>query len=422
MSSLDSLIAQAGEAPLAMGLNYELPPTNTAVVSRRQHVRAYPTSASSLSVAGTRTARIRLGGDDFLDTSSVRLMYTIKNLEDKALKPAGGPWTCWAQVFLRSQGVEMDNQPNYGRFHQQFYFDHLSMAEQYGEAGLCGVHGSWGQIDTIQPQMGFVKANGSYTVMHKLGLSAFESGKLWPLRYAPLELECTLADKESWLAVNSTASATWEIQNIQLLYDTMLLDESVISSFYSALLANRTLSVPFMTAYSTTYPIPDGSTSISVSSVRAFTRLSHIYVTFRKAGAKNASFICPRLQPADSNVPQPTLVDTAGPTARLSIGGSNWPDSQPNSSIVEQFYQFQKALAPRIPNIDREVFQTSAYCLAWNLQRTPGDPTTSISTRSGDLVRIDIQGMEAGVASEMHVTMFAFSVCAIRESGVSILN
>jgi hypothetical protein len=30
--------------------------------------------------------------------------------------------------------------------------------------------------------------------------------------------------------------------------------------------------------------------------------------------------------------------------------------------------------------------------------------------------------MEAGVASEMHVTMFAFSVCAIRESGVSILN
>jgi hypothetical protein len=115
-------------------------------------------------------------------------------------------------------------------------------------------------------------------------------------------------------------------------------------------------------------------------------------------------------------------VDTAGPTARLSIGGANWPDSQPNSSIVEQFYQFQKALAPRIPNIDREVFQTSAYCLAWNLQRTPGDPTTAISTRSGDLVRVDIQGMEAGVASEMHVTMFAFSVCAIRESGVSILN
>jgi hypothetical protein len=257
--------------------------------------------------------------------------------------------------------------------------------------------------------------------MHKLGLSAFLSGKMWPLRYAPLELECTLADAASWLTIGDTSSSTWEIQNIQILYDCYTLDESVVNSFYSALLANRTLSVPFMTAYSTTYPIPDGANSISVAAVRAFSRLSQIFITFRKAGAKNASFICPFTQPEASNTDVPVLINTTGPTVRLSIGGANWPDSQPNSTIVEQFYQLQKALGV-VPNIDRKTFQTQAYCLAFDLARTPGDPTSALSTRSGDLVRIDVQGMGAGVASEMHVTMFAFSVCAVRESGVSILN
>ena len=420
MSSLDSLIAQAGEAPLSAGLNYELPQTNTSVTSRKQHIRAYPTSASSLTPGGTKTARIRLGGDDFLDTSSVRLMYTIANKSQQALKPLGGPWGTWAQVFLRSNGVEMDNQPNYGRFAQQFLWDYLSQAEQYAEAGLCGMHGSWASSQ-IRPKVGIIPAGGSYTVMHKLGLSAFLSGRYWPLRYAPLEWEGTLADAASWLTISSSSSSDWEIQNIQILYDTFVLDESVVNSFYSALLANRTLSIPFMTAYTTVYPIPDGATSISVASVRAFSRLAYIYCTFRKNEAKNASFICPLAQPDDSNLDVPVLINTAGPTARLSIGGANWPDSQPNSSICEQYYQFQKALGV-IPNIDRKTFQTQPYCLAWNLQRTPGDSTSAISTRSGDLVRIDVQGMGAGVASEMHVTMFAFSVCAVRESGVSILN
>ena len=79
MSALESLIATSGEAPLLDTLDFSLPPASTAVTDRRQHVRAYPTSASTLSPTGTRTCRIRLGGDDFIDPHSVRLQYTIVN-------------------------------------------------------------------------------------------------------------------------------------------------------------------------------------------------------------------------------------------------------------------------------------------------------------------------------------------------------
>ena len=68
MSNLEALLGVAGEAPLSEMLNYELPSVNTSVIDRRQHVRAYPTSASTLTPSGVRTVRIRLGGDTFVHT------------------------------------------------------------------------------------------------------------------------------------------------------------------------------------------------------------------------------------------------------------------------------------------------------------------------------------------------------------------
>ena len=145
MTTLESMIAAAGEAPLADSLDFSLPPASTSVVDRRQHVRAYPTSASTLTPTTTRTVRIRLGGDEFINPASVRIQYTIVNCDGtNPLTPLTGPWGMRGQVYERSGGVEIANIPNYGRFHQQYGWNQLSMAEQLGEAGLCGIGGSWG--------------------------------------------------------------------------------------------------------------------------------------------------------------------------------------------------------------------------------------------------------------------------------------
>ena len=82
---------------------------------------------------------------------------------------------------------------------------------------------------------------------------------------------------------------------------------------------------------------------------------------------------------------------------------------------------FQKAL-PNIPNITRDNYLTNSFTIAFDLRKVPSDPTSSISTRSGDLLRVDLLNLSANVVTECWLTMFAFSVCAIRESGVSILN
>jgi hypothetical protein len=429
MSALESLIATSGEAPTMDSLDFSLPPANTAVVDRRQHVRAYPTSASTLTPTGTRTVRIRLGGDDFVDSSSVRIQYTINetgNVAGKKLVPFCGPWGAWSQVYLRSNGVELDNIPQYGRFHQQYGWNQLGMMEQYGEAGICGMGGSWVDGTPNTPAMGTIAVGGSYTVIHKVHVSMFNSGKYLPVRYMPLELEMTLnSTAADWLnAASGVNSTSYSISNIQLIYDAYILDEAVQESFYKALLANRALSIPTMTVYQVVQSIPAGSTTFSFAAVRAFSRLSHIWLTFRAAGARSCEFFNPTTLAGTGATP--ALADGGCPTARLSIGPHYWPDPQPNSSIPELFYQLQKSL-PNIPNIGRDVFaaqtaNTGAFTILFDVRRVPHDPTSSISTRSGDLLRVDLQNLTANLVTECWLTMFAFSVTGVRESGCTLLT
>jgi hypothetical protein len=75
------------------------------------------------------------------------------------------------------------------------------------------------------------------------------------------------------------------------------------------------------------------------------------------------------------------------------------------------------------PNITRDNFQTGdCFTICWDLRKTPGDASTSVSTRSGDLLNITLQNMTAGVATECWLTMFAFSVVAVREQGCTLLT
>ena len=97
------------------------------------------------------------------------------------------------------------------------------MQEQYGEAAITGLHGSWAvdgetPLPTNRPKLGGIPANTSYTVMHKLGLSVFSQQKLIPTRYMPIELELHLNPiLTDYLRTNFSTNFT--LQNIQVLYE-----------------------------------------------------------------------------------------------------------------------------------------------------------------------------------------------------------
>ena len=176
-----------------------------------------------------------------------------------------------------------------------------------------------------------------------------------------------------------------------------------------------------MNCYQICHPIPAGSTTYSFSSVRAFSRLSQVWLTFRKTGPRSTEFLCPGPLPGEDDVNDLYLNQVTVPTARLSIGPKSYPEAQPVGSMAEYHMTLTKTLGTQ-PNITRREFEHEAFTIAWNIQKSPSDPTTAVSTRSGDLVRVELANMTANRADEAWLTLISFGVCAIRESGVTLLS
>jgi len=412
-----------GEAPLLQALTYELPAPSTAIVDRKQSVRAYPTSASSLSMNNVRTARIRIGGEGFVDPSSMRVMFTINNTGTGHLAFNTGPWGVWQQGFLRSNGVQLDDVPYLGRHMHQYHWAQLPLMDQIavGNEGL----GSSKLLPNMTMDWADIAPGQSITVMHRLPFSLCSSSKLLPVKYAPLEVELScITNILDWcdpIGAVGGFTQTFQLENVQILYDDYTLDEAVLAGFYSALLRNKVLSIGTMSFHQTVHPIPGGATSLNLTSVRAYSRLASVWLTFRNTGGRNYQFVCPGPLPGNADVNLVDLQNTAVPQARLSIASHNWPDPQFITTAGEYHMMLTKALGYS-PNISRKFFEDSAFTIAWDIKKNPGDPTSAISTRSGDQILVQLQNLTANSATECWMTVFYFSVCAIRESGVSLLT
>jgi hypothetical protein len=116
-----------------------------------------------------------------------------------------------------------------------------------------------------------------------------------------------------------------------------------------------------------------------------------------------------------------SLKNEAVPQVRLSIGPMNLPNPSPVSTMAEYYYLLTKALGYS-PNITRYSFEKEAFTICFDLKKLPHDILTSISTRSGDLLRVEVTNMVADQVNECWLTAFAFGVVAVRESGVSLLT
>jgi len=417
------MIASAGEAPIHASMSYELPAPSTAVVARKTHCRAYPSSASSLSKTGTQTVRIRLGGEDFIDPTSVRLQYTLNNGTNLNMRPVVGPHGVWGQVFCRSNGVEIDNIQNFGRSLQQYVFNHAAREQQFGSLGVEGLGTS--QADEYgKPHIADINGNGSITVMHLLPLSLMTAGRLLPCKYAALEIELSLLnDVNDWLPATDASgnlSQTFSLSDIQILYSSVQPDELILQSFYSVLLRNKVLSIGCLNAVQMVFPMSNAVTQ-NFTSVRAFSRLCQVWLTFRKTGPRTKEFMCPGALPGgvDTEADHPTS-NAAVPTARLSVGPANWPAPQPAATAAEYYYMLTSALGHQ-PNINRRCFEEDSFTIVWDLKKMPQDVTSAISTRSGEQVFIQLSNI-GNAATECWVTCVSFQVVAIRESGIAVLS
>ncbi len=261
------------------------------------------------------------------------------------------------------------------------------------------------------------------TVMVKPQLSLFTSGKLLPLRFLPLELHLTLADSSDWINTGSAYSQNYQLTGFQVVADHCVLDEGITNSLYQSLLNSRILSLPIVRAHQFSRSIASGATTIDVSVQRAFSKVSAIIVSFSGDTALNSDFRSPSTQTSTAGA-SPALDDGSPPwcpSIRLSLGGKNFPDPSSLDNMALYYNQLVKGLGYS-PCITRDDFSSDTFCAFFDLKRVPFDHGSALSSRSGDLIRIECKNLDADRATKIHVVLLSYGSLAVRESGVAVLD
>jgi hypothetical protein len=182
--------------------------------------------------------------------------------------------------------------------------------------------------------------------------------------------------------------------------------------------------LPQLVAHQFTVDISDSATTLDITAARAFSKISSVWVTFTGAGNYMSYQFWKPFQSPGALDSEPDLFD--GPpewslTSRLSVGGKFIPDPAPMDSFAQHYYYMVKALGYS-PNVSREEFLGAPFCVVFDTKRVPHDHGTGLSSRSGDIIRIELKNMDPGIVKTAHVTMWAYSVVTVRESQVSLLN
>ena len=122
-------VANSVEDYLIDGLSFKLSNSASYVTSRRSCTFHPSGSNIYTSSGGTKLIKIVLTGDSWLDPSTFRIQFDLRNLEptagdgvtNKEVRPIGGAWTVFRRVRILAQGQVLEDIDQYNRTHEMFH-------------------------------------------------------------------------------------------------------------------------------------------------------------------------------------------------------------------------------------------------------------------------------------------------------------
>jgi hypothetical protein len=207
------------------------------------------------------------------------------------------------------------------------------------------------------------------------------------------------------------------------------------SSFANLLMQNRALTFSTNTIHTQAQAVPVG-TSLSMSAVRAQSRINAMFVTFR--GAETYVDSDGNTQPVNANYNHectsflnPGLTDMNGSLMewQLQIGSKKFPDS-PATSLPETFSLLRQAVGVydsdiRSLNMTLQSYSDVGFVIGVPLQTQAGVFGSGYSTRSGDLLTFSAKNLGTAFgrgAGHVYLHVLCEQLVEIREGGVSILD
>ena len=446
-------IANGIEDKLIDGLSFKMQPGASYVVDRRS-VTYHPQGSNIYTPgAGTKLIRILLTGDNWLDPSTIRVMFTVNNDESDAakhLRVLSGPWSFFRRMRILAAGQLVEDIDQYNRIHEMMQILIAKESRENDAAEAFGLIHDKHQ-NYVHNDFQGIKPGQGMQVLFKPLSGLLNQNKMLPIRYAPITIELELVDDitdplwSKFMANPQTAdikeantSLKWSINNVQVKVDVCTLDNALDNSYAQHLLSGKSLPISYNTFVSQMQTIA-GQDAPLINVSRALTRLKSVFVTLHKDYTGDRATKLGRkawndfFSPMSRDNSDATLThDQNGEFEfQLQIGSKLFPE-YPIRSHNEAYYQLKKTLgvqASAVHNFDISPIEYRDYkfILGTDCEKVLDAGFTGLNTRAGDLMSVKLKYASKGdnndrLADRIHIVLHSDQILEIRDSGCQVFD
>ena len=441
-------VANSVDDALIDSLSFKLS-NSASYLTDRKSVTFWPTGSNIYKTnSGTKVIRFVLTNDNWLDPSTVRVMFNLVNNDAttdgvKKLRTISGAWSFFRRIRIMCQGTLIEDY-DYNRTHEMFevltslHNRDNDDIENFGYRADSKQPNETHTVDTLPGIKG-----GSYqTVGFKLCSGILNQPKMLPLKYMPLTIELELvndatdpivppSDANGAVFTPANTSADWQIENVQLKCDICNLDNSLQNNYDSHLLSGKSLPINFNTYITQSQAISGQDVGVSLN--RAITRLKSIFVTFYKSSTTDAThkewndFAHPMDHATN------LLYDSGYELEyQIQIGSKLFPE-YPVRSVSESFAQLKKCLGIMGSNfhsvsLSPLQYRNDKFIIGCDTEKALQAGFTGLNTRQGDLLSIKLKAMDKAVLVKekmpdtMFIVLHSDQIMEISDQGVQVFD
>ena len=473
-------VANGVEDKLVDGLSFKLAPGASYVQDRRS-VTFHPQGSNIYSpIQGTRMIKFLLSGDNWMDPSTFRIAFDLKNIGEanKRLRPLGGPHTFFKRVRLVAGGQILEDISDYNRVHEMFSilrakhsreneaaegFGSLFDDDEFTKLDVVTLDGTVSALDKLVVKRGLTeyKFNGippgqSQRVLFKPLLGILNQPKFLPIRYLPMTIELELVNDMTEPILSGFAttfgadfsaantSLLWQIENAEVKVDLITLDNGLDNTYAQHLSSGKSLPINYNTFVSQMQTISK-EPKPSVNVTRALTRLKSVFVTLDKDLSADTKANRPGLKTWNMFWSPMSPENDDGTSAQnhtlarfnsdgefnfsIQIGSKLFPE-YPIRSHSEAHYQLKKTLGVQSSHVHSFDINSKQYrdykmVLGIDTEKVLDAGWTGLNTRSGDLMRIAFEYRKAEdtrYGDRMHIVLHSDQIVEIRDTGVVVFD
>ena len=451
-------IANSNEDFLIDGLSFKLRP-GASYITDRQSVTYHPQGSNIYKPnGGTKLIKISLTGDSWLDPSSVKVMFDLRNMTtvaDQILRPLGNPHCFFRRMRILVNGAIIEDIDNFNRVSEMFNIL-ANFGRRFNEDaeafGKTYDHELDNAVKTVFDPVKYsgIIPSASQTVLFSPLSGLLKQKKFIPLRYSPVVLELELVDSMTdpiiknstnpqFTAVNT--SIDWQIENVMIKADVCILDNALDNSYAQYLLSGKSLAINYNTYISQLQSMISasnvGQKAIRLNVNRSLSRLKSIFVTLIAPPFQSDYKTSVEVFLRDWNYFYSPLFEHALANNRHSeskefeasvqIGAKQFP-VYPIRSHSECYSQLKKTMGANSNDaiyfdISSHEYRTIKFIWATDCEKVPTMGFTGHNTMAGDNISISFthkSTVPADYAVGMHIILHADAIMEIRDSGVEV--